>query len=443
MARKRQYQDLYVYMNGILVGGLVRESTGNLVFTYHPSWLTFENTRPISLSMPLTEKAYKGSVVSCYFDNLLPDSESIRKRIQTRFSSPSDNCFDLLTSIGGDCVGALQLLPQPDIKNIKKVNATLISNPEIATLLKHYQTAPLGMDRDLDFRISIAGAQEKTALLWLQDKWYLPHNTTPTSHIIKLPIGQIKHAGLDLTESVENEWLCLQILSAYHLPVNQARIVSFEDTKTLVVERFDRQWSDNGKWLMRLPQEDLCQALGKPAALKYESDGGPGIRDIMTILLGAKNAAEDRYQFMKSVFLFWVMGAIDGHAKNFSIKIESQGRYQLSPLYDVISAYPLTAKRQIEWQNLKMAMSLKGKNSHYHWSTISLRHWLAMASLCQFSTEMMQSIIDEVFDNMDNVIDQVTQALPNNFPKQIRESIFAGMRLTKNRSVNHRVIGVN
>jgi len=141
----------------------------------------------------------------------------------------------------------------------------------------------------------------------------------------------------------------------------------------------------------------------------------------------------DRDQFMKSVFLFWILGAIDGHAKNFSLSIESQGRYQLTPLYDVMSAYPLAVKRQFEWKDLKMAMSLKSKNRHYHWDTIQLRHWLATATYCQFSEERMQMIIDDVFDNTEKVIDQVTALLPKRFPQQMSDAIFSGMRKIKNK----------
>lgn len=433
MARRKQYQNLYVYMNGMSVGTLVRESTGQLIFTYDHAWLNWKNSRPISLSMPLTEIPYKGYVVESYFDNLLPDSELIRERIQARFSAPSRKCFDLLSFIGGDCVGALQLLTQSTAINIKKIQAVPIDDYSIAKLLKNYKLAPLGMDQNIDFRISIAGAQEKTALLWHQDKWCLPHGVTPTSHIIKLPIGKIKHSNIDLSESIENEWLCLQILSAFSLPVNQAKIIQFDDVTTLVIERFDRRWADNGRWLMRLPQEDLCQALCKPPALKYESDGGPGIQEIMHILLGSQKASHDRTKFMKSIFLFWVLGAIDGHAKNFSLQIVPQGRYQLTPLYDVISAYPIVAKRQIEWQELKMAMALKGKNRHYLWSNIQLRHWFAMAEKCQFSAALMQEIINDVFDNMENVIHQVMRALPPHFPPHICDPIFSGMRQIKNR----------
>lgn len=433
MARKKQYQDLFVYMNGSLVGKLIRESTGQLIFTYDEGWLNWNNSRPISLSMPLTEIPYKGYVVDCYFDNLLPDSELILERIQTRFNAPSKKCFDLLSFIGGDCVGALQLLTQPLTSNIKKIQGTLINNQAIAKLLKHYQTAPLGMDSKFDFRISIAGAQEKTALLWYDNEWYLPDGETPTSHIIKLPIGIIKHSGIDLSDSVENEWLCLKILSGFNLPTNQAQIIQFDDVKTLVVERFDRRWSEDGQWLIRLPQEDLCQALSVSPGLKYESDGGPGIQEIMRVLQGSQEAPHDRKKFMKSVFLFWVLGAIDGHAKNFSLRLESQGRYQLSPLYDVLSAYPLAAKKQLAWQELKMAMALKGKNRHYLWSNIQLRHWFTMAEKSQFPETLMQEIIDEVCDTMESVINQVAQALPSHFPSHIADPIFTGMRQIRNR----------
>jgi len=430
--KKHVLRELYLYINGIRVGILHRESTGRLRFTYDADWLNFKNTRPISLSLPLTEAPYVGQVVENFFDNLLPDNDRIRQRIQARFGASSSQCFDLLSYIGADCVGALQLLSYPSVSNIKKIQSISISNRDIGTLLKHYQTAPLGMDRNSDFRISITGAQEKTALLWHEKKWQLPHAATPTSHIIKLPIGKIKHTSMDLSDSVENEWLCLAILDAYGVPTNKAKIVFFDDVKTLVVERFDRRWAENNKWLMRLPQEDFCQALGISSALKYESDGGPGIADIMQLLLGSKNPNNDRRQFMKTQFLFWVMAAIDGHAKNFSITIELQGRYQLTPVYDVMSAYPLVAKRELEWKKLKLAMALQSKNKHFLCHMIQLRHWIAMANGCRFSESIMQEIMDEVFDNMDTVINAVKNKLPKNFPASISEPIFNGMLQMKN-----------
>jgi len=173
----------------------------------------------------------------------------------------------------------------------------------------------------------------------------------------------------------------LQILSAYGLPVNKVEISQFEDVKVLLVERFDRVWNEDHTGLYRLPQEDICQSLGIPPALKYEADGGPGIKKTMDLLQGSMTAKADREKFMKAVFLYWILGGIDGHGKNFSVAIERGGRYHLTPFYDVLSAYPMAVKRQLEWQDLKMAMAVKGKNRHYHWANIQTRHWLETANI--------------------------------------------------------------
>jgi serine/threonine-protein kinase HipA len=434
---RRKASELYLFMNGQAVGLLKKQLSGALSFSYHSDWLEQSNARPISLSLPLSETAYEGDRVYNFFENLLPDNHAIRERIQARFSAPTNTGFDLLTYIGMDCVGALQLLTKPDSFDIRKIEGSPLDEQSIATLLKNYQTAPLGMSRDSDFRISIAGAQEKTALLQYKNQWYLPKGATPTTHIIKLPIGYIKHAGIDLSDSVENEWLCLKILEAFGLPVNEAHITQFADQKTLVVKRFDRRWVKDEEWLVRLPQEDMCQALGISPGLKYESDGGPGIASIMQILRGSYNAKQDRDRFMKTVFLFWVLGATDGHAKNFSIMLEAGARYILSPIYDVISAYPIVAKHQLQYRKLKMAMSLKGKNRHYLLNEIQLRHWISTAALCQFPEVRMKSIMDEVFDTMEQVISSVEGILPPNFPESISNPIVLGMRQIKNRLRNN------
>jgi len=271
---QRQYAatNLYVGMNGIQVGVLNKLASGQLKFTYDVKWLKSEYARPISLSLPLREQSYEGPRVYHFFDNLLPDNESLRNRIQKRFGASSNECFDLLTYVGNDCVGALQLLSHPlEETGAATILAEELTTKQIAQLLKNYRNAPLGMQEDTDFRISIAGAQEKTALLKYKDTWCLPKGTTPTTHIFKLPIGKIEHSQIDLSESVENEWLCLQILAAFNLPVNKAEIINFENIKVLVCERFDRQWNDDSTAIIRLPQEDMCQVFGTSPALKYES----------------------------------------------------------------------------------------------------------------------------------------------------------------------------
>lgn len=420
---------LTVALNGIKVGKLTLEKSGAMAFEYHPEWLERPGARAISLSLPLSPTPYQGERVYNFFDNLLPDSDAIRARMQARFRAPTRHPFDLLSSIGRDCIGAIQLYPEDVlVPDVRAVTADPLDAKAIAHLLMSYQEAPLGMARGHDFRISLAGAQEKTALIWHHEQWQLPTSSTPTSHIFKLPIGFLDHSNIDLRESGENEWLCLQILKAFGLPVAHAELAQFESQKVLIVERFDRRWSQDNSWLMRLPQEDFCQALGVAPAIKYESDGGPGIKDAMKLLLGSQQARKDRELFFKAQILFWLLAAIDGHAKNFSLFIEPGSAYRMTPLYDVISAYPLIAQGNVAPQKAKMAMSLKGRNRHYHWARIQPRHFLSTAQHVGFSSERVRFLLDEIAGQTEHATSTVEALLPADFPHHISDSILNGVR---------------
>ncbi len=438
MGRKPLKAELFAYMNGERVGTLTRTANGRLEFSYAQSWIASSSGRPLSLSMPLAEQVYTGDRVENYFDNLLPDSLPIRNRIQKNFRAATNKGFDLLWHIGRDCVGALQLLPAAVKADVQKIEAEPLSDIEIAATLRNYRTMPLGMSDDKDFRISIAGAQEKTALLNLSGRWHRPLGATPTSHIFKLPIGHIEHSGIDLSDSVENEWLCHMILKAFDLPVADTEILSFAGTKALVVKRFDRRWATDKSWLIRLPQEDMCQALNIPPALKYEEDGGSGFLQIMDLLLGSTESFADRCLFLTANLVFWLLAAIDGHAKNFSMFLLPGGGFKLTPLYDVISAFPLVAKKQLEQRRLKMAMALTGKNRHYDWNAILYRHWLSTAKACRFPTDEMEKIIAEILDRMDQVIAEVSAQLPDSFPDAVAEPIFEGIKAARDKLIRTR-----
>lgn len=429
---KKTNRTLNILMNGILVGQLVKKSNGVLSFIYDPQWLNVPKSRPLSLSLPLIDRPYEGDIVYNFFDNLLPDNPQIRTRIQTQFQIATNQPFDLLASIGRDCVGAIQIIEGKIEKFKKQINAQPLTEKEIADILRNYQNYPLGMTNDNeDFRISIAGAQEKSAFLFYHNQWNKPIGATPTSHIFKLPIGYIQHQHLDLSDSCENEWLSTQIAKAFGLLVADCEILIFEDIKVLAIKRFDRKLSSDSQWLMRLPQEDMCQALGFSPHLKYQADGGPGIYQIMQLLLGSSTPAEDRDLFFRSQVLFWLLAAIDGHAKNFSIFIEPEGKYRLTPLYDIMSAHPLLAKKQVQAQKIKMAMSLKGKNNHYHWDKLLRRYFSETAKSANYSVERAESIVEEMLGKVELVIEQVSDILPKSFPRQIAKSIFDGMLFVK------------
>lgn len=425
---------LDVYMNGLKVGEYGRSRSGANAFSYDDSWLASPGRRSISLSLPLRSKAYAGPEVYNYFDNLLPDSREIRERIVARFQADSTEPFDILTQIGRDCVGAIQLLPHEALPpNVKHIELSPLSEEHIAKILTGYQSkTPLGMLRDeADFRISLAGAQEKTALLFHNGQWCLPHNATPTTHIIKLPIGEIHSHDrvIDMRHSVENEFLCLQIAKAYGFEAANCEIITPDGIKALAVERFDRKHSPDGSWIIRLPQEDFCQVTGTSPARKYETDGGPTISHIMKELLGSVTPIEDRYTFMQAQVLFWLLGATDGHAKNFSVFIERENQYRLTPLYDILSAFPAINKKGLHEKDLKLAMSLKGSHGRkYECRMIRREHFLATAKEVGFSQDSMNEILDDMAERTESVIEQVTSDLPESFPSFIAEPIFDGMR---------------
>src|SRR4051812_27887634 len=206
---------LNVWMNGEHVGEWSTLRTRTSVFHYAESWIRSAYARPLSISLPITaDRELRGAVVENYFDNLLPDSAELRRRMRAHYRARSLNPFDLLSAAGRDCVGAVQLL-EPDQEPIgwNRVEATRLLDVDVAELLRGIAQPEFGPNAETDdFRISIAGAQEKTALLRYAGAWHLPKNATPTTHILKLPLGLIGGARVDMSHSVENEWLCAQLL---------------------------------------------------------------------------------------------------------------------------------------------------------------------------------------------------------------------------------------
>ena len=254
MPRHAKYPPLRVCLNNRLVGHLLKEPRGTIEFSYDQSWLDWENASPVSLSLPLREDDYRGEPVVAVFENLLPDSDSLRRRVAEKVGARGADAYSLLEAIGHDCVGALQFMAddvEPDTDSTK-IDGEPVDEVAIEKILCNLAQAPLGLDREDDFRISVAGAQEKTALLYHEGKWLRPHGTTPTTHLFKTQIGQLPH-GIDLSNSVENEFYCLKLCEAFGLPVNACEIQTFGETKALVIERFDRLKTKNGR-LLRLPQ---------------------------------------------------------------------------------------------------------------------------------------------------------------------------------------------
>ena len=437
MPRKSKSRELTVWVNGRHAADWRVPRRGDVELQYDATWVGAEEGRPLSLSLPLSlENApIKGRNVQSYFENLLPESEAIRQRIQTRFHTPSRDPFDLLAAIGRDCVGAVQLLPEgEEPADFGTIAAQPLTEAEIERALIRAATpaAPLGMDED-DFRISIAGAQEKSAFLLHEGRWCRPHGTTPTTHIFKLPLGLIGGIQADMSYSVENEWLCAELLRRYGLPVAHCQVSNVGSLKVLIVERFDRQLHSSGTYWLRLVQEDFCQALAFPSAMKYERDHGPGIPEIAGVLRNSMNRDSDLLVFLKAQILFWMLAAGDGHAKNFSIRILSGGRYHLTPLYDVLSYWPIIGKgpNKIQLEKTRLAMAMRGANRHYFWKEIQRRHFNETAA--RIGIGSAEPLIEEILAKTPEVLTAVEREMPNTIPSAVAEPIFNGVRTSAER----------
>lgn len=425
---------LCVWMNGQRVATWHTRDASHWL-TYDDSWTTSDRARSLSLSLPLGATEIKGEAVRNYFDNLLPDSEQIRQRLRRRYKTASTEVVDLLEAIGRDCVGAVQLLPEGVTpQGWDSIAGQPLSDHDVAQILEGVTSdgssdpqTPGGLDRR-PFRISIAGAQEKTALLQRDGRWFLPMGATPTTHIFKLPLGLIGGSRrVDASDSVQNEWLCSRILNALGLPVANTAMAEFEGHRVLVVERFDRQWDASRQWIARIPQEDFCQALGLPPDKKYEQDGGPGIERCLSVLRHSR-ATEDVGIFLLTQLAFYLLAATDGHAKNFSIFLNAGDSYEMTPLYDVISMWPYHGDGQgrLRYRDAVLAMALRSKNAHYHLNTIQARHWrgLALGNGGAPMWEAMRAFVESV----EAALDRVQAELPADFPPRTWESVTAGMR---------------
>jgi len=433
MGRPSHSRTLSIWTNSHRVGTWTLNRRGEHTLKYDSEWMNSPAGRPLSLSLPFTgDVALKGDRVRNFFDNLLPDSETVRLRLATRFKTESAETFDLLQAIGRDCVGAVRLLGENESPiDVQSILGTPLSESEIESLLvQTTRSGPMGnLDDQDDLRISLAGAQEKTALLWHQGQWMRPHGVTPTTHILKLPIGMVGHRQADFSTSVENEWLCMNLLAEFGLPVARTEILTFGSQKVLSVERFDRQLHSSGDWIMRLPQEDFCQVMGVPSHLKYESDGGPGLADVAGVLKGSIQGEHDLTTLLTTQLLFWMLAAPDGHAKNFSIRVLPQGRYQLTQLYDVMSIWPVEGNgpNQFSMFKSKMAMAVLGKNKHYLFKDIQRRHFNSMAGKC-FDRVDAEDVIGRVLAATPKAIEAMGSKLPQGFPDWIAESVFKGLR---------------
>jgi len=350
---------LDVWFYGNKAGQLVQDNSGRLQFTYNADYLGSKQPWPLSVSMPVRAAEFEDRVARPFFAGLLPE-DLIRRKIAKLLGVSEKNPFSMLEVIGGECAGALSLYPEgtpPHKENPDDIQ--ILDEKHLDEIFEHLKRRPLFAGED-GVRLSLAGAQDKLAVRLIGDKLALMRGSAPTTHILKTLISD-RH---DVTDSVHNELFCLMLAGRCGLSVPQAQMRRTPNQPYLLVERYDRRWRGND--VVRLHQEDFCQALSIPPENKYEREGGPGISTCLDEI--QKHSIEplpDRLVFLNIVIFNYLIGNSDAHAKNFSLLYE-EGKPVLAPAYDLLSTavYPELAT--------KMAMKIGGK---YDPDKVHLHHW--------------------------------------------------------------------
>lgn len=361
-------RELVALLDGKEVGRVHSDASGRLSFVYGDDWRQAPDAYPLSLSMPLAAREHRRAVVEAFLWGLLPDNEHVLARWAAKFQVSARNVFALISHVGEDCAGAIQFVPPDRLETIrsgKEDKVEWLDEYDIAQRLQTLRAdhAAWRLPRDTG-QFSLAGAQPKTALLLQKDRWGIPSGRLPTTHILKPPTGHFDgHA--------ENEHICLMLAHTLGLPAAQSRVMRFGDEIAIVIERYDRQRKGND--IVRVHQEDVCQALGIMPTKKYQNEGGPGPASIVDLLRTySTDREEDVGTFIAALGFNWLIAGTDAHAKNYSLLL-SGPQVRLAPLYDVASILPYD---EFDLRKVKLAMKIGGE---YKLSQIGLRHWQKFA----------------------------------------------------------------
>jgi serine/threonine-protein kinase HipA len=411
-------EELVALLAGTEIGRVRRDKTGRLTFVYDDAWRNAEGAYPLSLSMPLAAAQHGSSVIEAFLWGLLPDNEFILGKWAQKFQVSSRNVFALITNVGEDCAGAVQFV-QPDRLEAVKAGSTdqveWLDERAVAERLRALKQdhAAWRLPRDTG-QFSLAGAQPKTALLYMDGKWGVPSGRIPTTHILKPPTGQFDgHA--------ENEHICLTLARSLGLPAANSEVLHFEDEVAIVVERYDRVRSGND--ILRVHQEDMCQALSVPPTQKYQNEKGPGAAQIVELLRTySTNQAADVETFVRALAFNWLIAGSDAHAKNYSVLLGGGPRIRLAPLYDLASILPY---EQFDLRKVKLAMKIGGE---YQLEQIGPRQWDKFAREMRIDADQVFGILSSMAAAIpDHLTDLGAQARAEVLPAAMVERIVSSI----------------
>ncbi len=362
-------EELIALLRGREIGRVRREAKARLTFTYDRDWREADEAYPLSLSMPLAAAEHGPTVVEPFLWGLLPDNERVLDRWAQKFQVSARNPFALIANVGEDCAGAVQFVRPERLDEVRSGAADKVEwldDTDIAGRLRALREdhAAWRLPRDTG-QFSLAGAQPKTALLFDNGRWGIPSGRIPTTHILKPPTGHFDgHA--------ENEHVCLTLARALGMPAAASRVARFGEEIAIVVERYDRVRLGNE--IVRVHQEDVCQALAVSPTRKYQNEGGPGVAAIVELLrTHSSERADDIETFIDAIAFNWLIAGTDAHAKNYALLLSSGPRVRLAPLYDVASILPYN---EFDTQKIKLSMKVGGE---YRLRDVGPRQWRKLA----------------------------------------------------------------
>ena len=387
-----------------------------LSFVYEAHWQDDAESYPLSLSMPLTAAEHGHKAVEAFLWGLLPDNDGVLRRWGQRFHVSPRHPFQLLIHVGEECAGAVQLVRSERalewLQGSEKGSVKWMNENEIAErvhlLLKDHSISRISSDAG---QFSLAGAQPKTGFLYdpTRDRWGVPSGMIPTTHIFKPATGNFDGFA-------ENEHFCIRLANALDMPVASSTVRYFDGAAVIVVERYDR--ARLGINVVRIHQEDMCQALARMPQIKYQNQGGPSPGEIVRLIREHSSShRDDEARFVDALIFNWMLSGTDAHAKNYSFLIAQRGQVRLAPLYDLSSALPYPS--QIAPRHATLAMKIGGK---YKLQAIGLREWE------KFAAELRLD-----FDGLRARILNLTKALPDTAQKVGAE--------IKSQGITHGVIG--
>ncbi|MFH1153125.1 MAG: type II toxin-antitoxin system HipA family toxin [Pseudomonadota bacterium] len=410
-------ETLNVYFDQTRVGSLSIDDRRQFSFQYSKKWLTSPDAFQISISLPMQEEIFSNDKVKSFFSNLLPES-TVRELIAKRLKISSKNDFMLLKRIGGECAGAVTILPESEIpESPNQYRYRLLSDEQLAGLIKDIPRLPLLAGQE-GVRISLAGAQEKLALFYKDPSFYIPENGAPSNFILKPSMAHYQY-------SIENECFCMMLAKAVDLNVPPVEIVQKDTQKVLLIKRYDRVMDNDV--LKRLHQEDFCQAMGLPHELKYQAEGGPGLGACFDLVRAySANPIKDFQQLLHWVFFNYLIGNMDGHAKNLSFIYQAR-QIRVAPFYDILCTDIYEGLSQ------KLAMGIGGENRP-EW--IMERHWKGFAEEIKVNNPVLKKRLLEFCLKVIGTIDRIHADFINMYQQnRLLEDIITAIKKRSSRTL--------